>query len=163
MLSKELRDDLNERLQNGEEAAPILEWLNGLEEVKSVLQLSFNGQPINEPNLSAWRHSGYEEWLLAEERLEMMFRLREEAASLKAELHEPNVGDWMGLLVGAEIAGLSQKLLDKEPDPEKRWKQLCDMHKQISRLRQDEHRAIRTRIQKKEWEKENDKRMHCFF
>ena len=53
---------LNQRLQNGEQGKLLIEWLNSLSEVQSVLTAQFNGQPILAANLSAWRKGGYVDW-----------------------------------------------------------------------------------------------------
>ena len=41
-----------------------------------------------------------------------------------------------------------------ETDPEKRWQRLCGVHRELSRLRRDDHRAVRTVIKRERWERE---------
>jgi hypothetical protein len=50
-----VRQELNKRLQNGEQGKLLVEWLNSQPEVQAILAAQFNGQPIVAPNLSAWR------------------------------------------------------------------------------------------------------------
>ena len=64
-----VREQINQRLRNGELAKPILAWLNALPEVRTVLAGRFGGKSINEPNLTHWRKGGYREWLDQQERL----------------------------------------------------------------------------------------------
>ena len=61
-LPHSLREDLNLRLQNGEQGAKLVEWLNALPEVQRVLDEKFEGRPINEQNLTEWKQGGYEDW-----------------------------------------------------------------------------------------------------
>jgi hypothetical protein len=128
--------------------------LNGLPEVQVVLATYFKGEPINDPNLSAWRAGGFAEWERVQDVEGMLQRVREEADGFAGAVGEVAIGDCMGTLVAAEIAGLARLLLEKEEDPEKRWKRVCAVHKQISRLRKDDHREVRVMIKRKEWERE---------
>lgn len=56
-----LREELNQRLLNGEPASVILPWLNALPETQAMLA-QFENVPVNDANLSAWRLGGYAEW-----------------------------------------------------------------------------------------------------
>lgn len=62
-LPSALRQKLNERLDNGDTGEVLLAWLNGLPEVRAILQQQFRGAPVNHVNLSAWRHGGHADWL----------------------------------------------------------------------------------------------------
>ena len=59
-----VRQELNTRLRNGEEAKQLVLWLNSLPAVQEVLAAQFQGKPIAECNLSRWRAGGYADWLL---------------------------------------------------------------------------------------------------
>jgi hypothetical protein len=54
-----VRDEVNRHLKNGRPAKKIVDWLNSLPEVQQVTKDEFDGDPINEMNLSNWRHGGY--------------------------------------------------------------------------------------------------------
>lgn len=66
-LPHDLRDQLNRRLQNGEQSDTILPWLNNLPETKTLLAAEFDSHPINRQNLSEWRKGGYRDWLVRQE------------------------------------------------------------------------------------------------
>src|SRR6266576_4610690 len=53
-LPHALREELNQRLQDGEEGASLLDWLNALPDVRSVLSQHFADRPINPTNLYEW-------------------------------------------------------------------------------------------------------------
>jgi hypothetical protein len=57
-----IRQELNQRLQNGEPGKHLLLWLNGLPEVQAVLAAQFEGQPIGQENLSRWKTGSYRRW-----------------------------------------------------------------------------------------------------
>jgi hypothetical protein len=52
---------------------------------------------------------------------------------------------------------MATTLLDHEADPEKRWDRLCQVHRELSRLRRDDHRAVRTFIARQEWDRKTDR------
>src|SRR5690348_602889 len=85
-LPKAIRDELNQRLENGEQGPELLPWLNLLPETRELLTKKFAGQPVNKSNLSDWRQGGYREWLKDKSREERIQRLSESGTSLeKAE------------------------------------------------------------------------------
>ena len=74
------RELINERLLNGQSARQILPWLNALPGVKEFLEAEYNGEPVNDTNLSAWRNGGYAEWLERRDRVERTKELAKYAA-----------------------------------------------------------------------------------
>jgi hypothetical protein len=81
-LPKAIREELNRRLEDGEEGKGLVAWLNGLAEVQAVLTARFQGRPINEPNMTAWRQGGFEDWRCQQEALEAAGRMVEESSEL---------------------------------------------------------------------------------
>ena len=61
-LPDDIREQLNQRIFDGQGGREILEWLNALPVVKEILAAHFSGFPVNHENFSNWRHSGYERW-----------------------------------------------------------------------------------------------------
>src|SRR5580704_11525472 len=76
-LPREVREQLNVRLDDGLEADQILPWLNDLPDVREVIAERFNGVPISPQNLSAWRQGGFREWLLQRELFDTAVHVRE--------------------------------------------------------------------------------------
>ena len=54
-----IRQQLNQRLPNGESAQDLLSWLNQLPEVQAILAAHFAAKPIDESNLTHWKQGGY--------------------------------------------------------------------------------------------------------
>jgi hypothetical protein len=83
-LPEPIREQLNQRLLNGVLGKDTIPWLNGLAEVQGVLAEHFGGRPINEHNVSEWRHGGYHDWLRDRETRARVLHLTEEYAHLES-------------------------------------------------------------------------------
>jgi hypothetical protein len=46
-MPQSIREQINRRLQNGEEGKQIAEWVNALPDVIAVLSAEFDGQPTH--------------------------------------------------------------------------------------------------------------------
>jgi hypothetical protein len=78
-LPRDIREELNRRLDDGQPGPVILPWVNGLPAVKAVLGELFRGAPINKKNLSEWRRKGFQWWLENQESEDETRLLLEEA------------------------------------------------------------------------------------
>ncbi|MDP1591081.1 MAG: hypothetical protein Q8M07_25225 [Prosthecobacter sp.] len=83
-LPKAVREQLNQRLADGEQGEALLKWLHSLPEVLEVLVSDFEGRPILKQNLSEWRQGGFRDWEARQERLELVQQLCEEAEEVQA-------------------------------------------------------------------------------
>jgi hypothetical protein len=81
-LPKAIREQLNRRLEDGEPASALTEWLNELPEVKKALHKYFGGAAISEKNLSNWRLTGYARWVERQELLGEVREMAEEASDI---------------------------------------------------------------------------------
>ena len=59
-LPRDVREELNERLERSEKSPQLLAWLNALKEVKEVLRDAFAGVPISKQNLMEIREEDLE-------------------------------------------------------------------------------------------------------
>jgi hypothetical protein len=62
-LPRDIRRELNQRLERSEQSPQLLGWLNALPEVQEIVKNDFAGAPISKQNLSQWRLGGFQEWL----------------------------------------------------------------------------------------------------
>jgi hypothetical protein len=62
-LPRPVRDELNQRLLDGEPGRGLVQWLNELPEAKAALQREFGGRAVTEQNLSEWKQGGFRDWL----------------------------------------------------------------------------------------------------
>lgn len=83
-LPREIRDQLNRRLHHGEPGKKLVAWLNSLPETQPVLAAGFGGRPISEQNVSAWKASGYLQWLTEQETLAQARQMPQEVKELAA-------------------------------------------------------------------------------
>src|SRR2546429_1849336 len=79
-LPHEIREQLNCRIQNGEQGKAILKWLNALPLVRSVLKLHFDGRPLAPSNLTEWKNGGYRDWQVRQDALAIVGKLNDEHA-----------------------------------------------------------------------------------
>jgi hypothetical protein len=61
-LPPSLQEELNHRLERGVSGRVLVAWLNAHPVVQAVLREFFEGAPVNEQNLSAWRCGGFADW-----------------------------------------------------------------------------------------------------
>jgi len=81
-LPREIRGQLNRRLRDGETGRKLVDWLNSLTEVQSLLAAEFDGRAISEQNLSEWKQGGYAEWLIQQEALAQVREMAADADEL---------------------------------------------------------------------------------
>jgi len=155
-LPKSIRDMLGQRIENGEPGKEIVKWLNGLSGVKRVMEEQFNGRPITGQNLSEWKQNGHPEWLRQEQTRSLVGQLAEQAEDLGEASNGREISDLLASVLAAELTRLATALLEKETDPEKRWHRLREVHQELSQLRRDDHRAVRTMIKRERWNREMD-------
>ncbi len=106
-----IREEINRRLLEGQAASKILPWLNGLEEVKAILEEDFEGLHVSDKNLSDWRNGGFAEW---EARLDRVAHTKELAAwSVKfAEAGGGSIAEGASQIVAGKVLEVLEKLDD---------------------------------------------------
>lgn len=65
-LPRVWRDELNRRLDDGVPVKQLTAWLNALPEVRAILESEFQGRPINDQNVCAWKRGGFLDWQRSE-------------------------------------------------------------------------------------------------
>src|SRR5260370_15320638 len=80
-LPSNIRDQLHQRLANGETSDIIVPWLNSLPEVKAVLDAQFDGQPITDQNLSKYRKRGFRRWEMRQSAIEFSLEASDDGSS----------------------------------------------------------------------------------
>lgn len=114
-LPEAVREELNKRLRGGQLGPQVLPWLNGLSEVRAVLQEFFSGQNINAQNLSDWRNGGYREWEeKGDRRYQRLERIKElSAMSMKlAQANGGNLSEGAASILGGSILEVLEQLED---------------------------------------------------
>ena len=142
-LPREVREQLNRRLADGEPGKPLVAWLNGLTEVQAVLAAEFGGNAIREQNLSEWKQGGYQEWLSQQEALEVARQLSADAGEIEDTGPTPltdRVATW--LTARYVVAARKLAATDGEPD----FAKLREFCSDLVALRRGDHYAERLKL-----------------
>jgi hypothetical protein len=149
-LAAGIREELNERLLNGEEPGGIVAWLNSLPAVQRVLARSFAAQPITEVNLSRWRQGGYAGWLEHRNTQEAVEAVAASCAGVDDEAAE-RLNRHLSVVLSARLFVEAQKCgaMPEGPDKTAAWQQLMMAHVLLrradfygARTRQEREKAI---------------------
>jgi uncharacterized protein with NAD-binding domain and iron-sulfur cluster len=144
-LPRKFQEQLNVRIQDGEQGKPILTWLNSLPSMQAILVREFGGTLVSKQNLSEWRKRGYREWLIRQDAMEAVSRatagteaLREQAGVLTG-----NMALWLAAryLVAAEEMEKQEGRLD--------WKMLREFCRDLVALRRGDLSSARLLIEAK--------------
>jgi hypothetical protein len=159
-LPREVREQLNSRLANGEFGSKLVEWLNGMPEVKKTLAECFGGREISEQNLSEWKQGGFREW---ETRQETLAQARELAADAKelSDAAEGSLADHLAMALAARYAGLLVGWDGEASDAFRRkLRALRSVSQDVVEMRRGDHSAARLKLEqeqlkeKQEWSEE---------
>ncbi|MGD0814061.1 MAG: hypothetical protein ABSA83_10685 [Verrucomicrobiota bacterium] len=84
-LPRDVRDELNRRLLDGESGRGLIGWLKALPQVKAVLQRDFGGRPVTGQNLSEWRQGGFRDWVAQMEAADLLDDTLADSRELKGQ------------------------------------------------------------------------------
>ena len=141
-----IREQINQRLENGEEGKKIAEWLNTLPEVTALMAAEFDGQPINEPNLSHWKLGGYRDWEEQQAAQESALQFLTEAVQL-SQAGGPQVTEQLALCLTARLATALRPSFAGGDDPAERLEQLRRLRRDVVALRKGDHDERWVKIQ----------------
>ena len=155
-LPRDLRDQLNQRLADGEQGVTLLPWLNGLPDVKELLALHFEGSPISKQNLSEWRSGGFAEWEARQDIFAQTNDLSADAADLSKST-QGVLADDLATLLAARYAALlhtwkgevNKKLTGK-------LRVLHGLTSDVAKLRRGDHQNRRWKLQQDLLEEEQE-------
>jgi len=133
-LPHEIREQLNRCLLDGHPVKSVLKWLNPLSEVQAVLMEHFDSRPINHVNVSAWRHSGYADWLAQRDALALTASLQDKIVSADPATCA-NVNERLSRLLAIQYAGSAQTFVGCEPNRLAKWSRLRQLCADVARLR----------------------------
>jgi hypothetical protein len=149
-LPKPIRDDLNQRLENGQQSPELLAWLNSLPKTKKLIAKQFDRQPITKSNLSHWRHGGFQDWRKDQARQARIQRISESGTTLE----QAQTGDLFENFARIAVAELAADLDDlPKLRGEKRSQYLHNLVRDLARLQNSFNRS---RWAELAWTKYND-------
>jgi len=150
-LPQPLREQINRRFENGEEAGKIAEWLNPLPEVASLLAAEFDGEPVNEVNLSNWKQGGYRDWQAGQAACQAALQFQAEAAQL-SQGAGPHLADQLALCLTARLAAALQNSFADGDNPGQALEELGRLRRNLVALRKGDHTGQRVQIEREKLE-----------
>ena len=137
-LPHSIREELNRRLQNGEEGKKLVEWLNAMPETQAILAADFDGQPINEPNLSRWKAGGYREWEAKQEALEIARHFCANGPEL-AKAGVASLTENLAFRTAVQLAVIVRQIATPDDERDRHLESLSKLCGQIAQLRRGDH------------------------
>jgi hypothetical protein len=64
------------------------------------------------------------------------------------------ISDRYASVLSVEFVALTKKLLEEKTDTKERWQCLREVFRELTQLRRDDHRAVRTVIKRDRWNRE---------
>jgi hypothetical protein len=160
-LPHAVREELNQRLLDGESGNGLIQWLNELSEARAALQREFGGGDINEQNLSEWRQGGFRDWLAKAEAEELMAETLAECSEAKGKSGSrvaasrskgsrdkdmESVSDRVAAWFFPHYVAAARGQLSAAQTPAERWSVLRAICADLAGLRRNDHYVERLRI-----------------
>jgi hypothetical protein len=140
-----IREELNQRLQNGEPHVDLVAWLNGRDDVRAVLARLYKGHEVYDSNLTEWVQGGYEDWSKHQDALEWVRETADESAELQEAAEDRAVTDLLAAPVAVMLGRcLKEAAAAAQTDPQK-WKDVLAASREINQLRRGDHEERRIR------------------
>jgi hypothetical protein len=146
-LPRDIRDQLNRRLHDGEKGKQLVRWLNSLPSVQAVLKAEFDGRSINEPNLTEWKKRGYREWLDQQEILELVQHMDADFDEL-SQASKTRLTDLLAQRLAAQYVVAAKALSQSNAEGEIDLKLLREFCGDIVALRKGDHSAERLKLER---------------
>jgi hypothetical protein len=156
-LPRDLRDELNRRLQNGEQGGPLLAWLNALPDVSAVLAREFGGAAISKQNLCEWRAGGFAEWQARQETLEQARELAADAHEITAATDgrlTDHLATVLAVRYASALAGWNGEVTEEF---RKKLRALRGLGQDIVELRRGDHSGAWLKMEQERLEREREK------
>jgi hypothetical protein len=157
-LPRELRDQLNARLHDGEPQQDLVLWLNAEPAASAVLADQFDGRPITEQNLSEWKKGGFPDWLREQEARVFFRSLRDEAAGLSEDAGGVTIAATLAGPVAVALGRFIQHAAASPDDPAQRTAFLT-LARELTLLRRVDLAEDAQRIQRERWQIEQEKHL----
>jgi len=145
-LPRDLREQLNHRLADGELGTTLVQWLNTLPEVKKVLAEHFGGRPINEINLTDWKQGGFAEWLCHEDARNWVAQFVEESDVLQGDSGAVSLADRAAIPVTIALHRLLERGLASD-NPAQQTRTIVAAAQQLTQLRRANRELDRIRLE----------------
>jgi len=156
-LAREIREELNHRLDDNVPGERVLAWLNRQEPVRTVLKEQFGGVRISKQNLSEWRLGGFARWQAQRELLTQARDMAEDAEELSTAT-DGRLTDHLATVLAARYAAvLSNWSGEVSEGMQQQLKSLHGLCRNIVALRRGDYHGTRLRLEEERTELEREK------
>ena len=156
-LPREIREELNRRLETNQPGGPLLAWLNAAPAVREILARDFGGCAISKQNLCEWRGGGFAEWQVRQEALEHARQLTHDANELAA-VTEGRLTDHLATVLAARyataLAGWDGEVTESFRH---KLRALRGLAQDIAELRRGDHSGARLQMERERMERAREK------
>ncbi len=156
-LPREIRDELNRRLDDGESGTSVVAWLNAQPDVQAVPAASFAARPISEQNLSEWKQGGFQDWLHLQETRHLVRSLTEESSALSQDSADP-VSTLLSAPLAAALARCLRSFSDAASDDPASQRTLLAVARELSWLRRSDQAEQLLRMKREAWQAKKDEK-----
>ncbi len=146
-LPSKVREEVCRRLHEGMSAKRITAWLNALPEVQAVLAAEFEGMPVNDTNITAWRQSGYEDFLRKAERIERTRELSRYAAE-QSRANGSTIADGAASIASGKLLELLEAVDEATGDTKLDPEALVNISRALAALRGSEQTDVKLGLEK---------------
>src|SRR5438045_486529 len=139
-----IREELDRRLDRAEKTKPLLQWLNSLPEIQTVLKADFEGEPVKKQNLTGWRKSGFQNWQFRQAALDFT------QDALPDELDPSELEKMSAKLIRClqiRYAAVAGSLPPPDGDPDTELRRLSDLSNNLTAMRRGDLSAERLSIE----------------
>lgn len=144
-LPRHIRDQLNHRLDDGEQGTRLVEWLNSQDDVKLVLEQDFDARPITEQNLAEWKQGGFLDWQKHQESRDWVRLMTDDASELAEDTGVMPLSDRLSSMAALTLGKIMGELAAHAPSDKARRDDFFRVLKELARLRRDDLEAARSR------------------
>jgi hypothetical protein len=97
---------------------------------------------------------GYQDWMRDQQARHLAQQLTDRATWLDQETGNPALSDHLATVLTEQLSRLALRLLEEaEADPDKQWRRLCQINRELSQLRRADHRALQLKLDRERWER----------
>jgi len=146
-LPVKIREELNQRLLDGQSGGKILPWLNALPEVKKILGEDFDSLIVTDMNLSDWRKGGFEDW---QKKRDAIHRTRElaEYAAQQSRAGGASIADGAAAIASGKLLELLE-VVDEATGAKLDSESLVNISRALAALRGSEQTDVKLKLEKK--------------
>jgi hypothetical protein len=144
-----IREQLNQRMLDGEPGKSLVEWLNSLPEVQSIMATQFDGFAVREQNLSEWRKGGHQTWRKEKVERQELASFLEKIDGLK-KVAQDGLTDQLAFLLSVRAAFELQRL-ESAPEGEEKSKAMRQLTARLVALRRGDLEVERLRLQQERY------------